>query len=108
MRCSLLVLLGVLTALPAEAADGPRVVHVYVALADNENQGIVPVPPKLGNGEDPGNNLYWGAAYGVRTYFKRHPDWAQVAVLADFSTAIVERVVFKHRTMNAFVVADAY
>src|SRR5262245_12901887 len=29
-----------------------RVIHVLVALCDNVNQGIVPVPPRLGNGED--------------------------------------------------------
>lgn len=40
-----------------------RVIHVLVALCDNENQGIVPVPAFLGNGEDPQKNLYWGAAY---------------------------------------------
>ena len=28
-----------------------RVIHVLVALCDNENQGIVPVPASLGNGE---------------------------------------------------------
>jgi len=46
-------------------------VHVFVALADNKNQGIVPVPARLGNGQDPANNLYWGAAFGVKTFFKR-------------------------------------
>ena len=35
-----------------------RTVHVFVALADNQNQGIIPVPAKLANGEDPGPNLY--------------------------------------------------
>ena len=42
------------------SAQSPRIVHVFVALADNVNQGIVPVPAKLGNGEDPVHNLYWG------------------------------------------------
>jgi hypothetical protein len=27
-----------------------RTVHVFVALADNQNQGIMPVPARLGNG----------------------------------------------------------
>jgi len=35
-----------------------RVIHILVALCDNENQGIVPVPKAIGNGQDPGNNLY--------------------------------------------------
>src|SRR5215813_9455895 len=43
--------------------DGkPRTVHVFVALADNDHQGIVPVARILGNGEDPEHNLYWGSA----------------------------------------------
>jgi hypothetical protein len=43
-----------------------RVVHVFVALADNQHQGIVPVPAKLGNGDSPLTNLYWGATFGVK------------------------------------------
>ena len=45
---------------PAFAASqtAPRVVHVFVALADNHHQGIVPVPAKLGNGDVPSDNLY--------------------------------------------------
>ncbi len=46
-----------------------RTVHVFVALADNQHQGIVPVPAHLGNGEDASNNLYWGSAYGVKAFF---------------------------------------
>src|SRR5215469_18879558 len=57
------------------AQSVPRTVHVFVALADNKNQGIVPVAARLGNGEDPANNLYWGSAYGVKTFFARSADW---------------------------------
>src|SRR5256885_8961765 len=39
------------------AQSQPRTVHVFVALADNKNQGIVPVAAILGNGEDPQHNL---------------------------------------------------
>jgi hypothetical protein len=35
------------------AKSSPRVVHVFVALADNQHQGIVPVTVALGNGSDP-------------------------------------------------------
>ena len=49
----------------------PVVIHVVVALCDNANQGIVPVPNKLGDGRDPGSNLYWGALYGLRTHITR-------------------------------------
>ena len=43
-------------------AQNVRTVHVFMALADNQHQGIIPVPPKLGNGEDAERNLYWGSA----------------------------------------------
>jgi len=47
------------------------VIHVFVALADNVNQGIVPVSPSLGDGDNPKTNLYWGAAFGVKTFFAK-------------------------------------
>jgi len=46
-------------------------VHIIVVLADNANQGIVPVPETLGDGMTPRTNLYWGALYGVKSYFRR-------------------------------------
>lgn len=58
--------------------NGLRTIHVFVALADNEHQGIVPVAAKLGNGEDAEHNLYWGSAYGIKTFFSRSPDWKRV------------------------------
>ena len=48
-----------------------KTIHVHVASCDNKYQGIVPVPSKIGNGQDPNNNLYWGCGYGIRTYFKK-------------------------------------
>jgi hypothetical protein len=48
--------------------NNARVIHVLVALCDNEFQGIVPVLAHLGNGEDTAKNLYWGAMYGVKSY----------------------------------------
>ena len=45
-----------------QAQRPARLVHVFVALADNAHQGIVPVPAALGNGDDAAQNLYWGAA----------------------------------------------
>ncbi len=46
-------------------------IHIIVALCDNKYQGIIPVPKSIGNGQDSKNNLYWGTAYGIKTYFKR-------------------------------------
>jgi len=84
------------------------VIHVFVALCDNKNQGIVPVPSKIGNGQDPLNNLYWGAAYGVKTFFKKSTDWTIVQSQPNPANSILERSVFKHKNKDVFIVADAY
>jgi hypothetical protein len=85
-----------------------RTVHVFVALADNQRQGIIPVPAKLGNGEDPERNLYWGSAYGVKTYFTRSAEWRRVRCEQGPKNEILERCVFQHRAARVYLVADAY
>jgi hypothetical protein len=85
-----------------------RMIYVVVALCDNVNQGIVPVPPALGNGDDPARNLYWGARFGVRTFFGRSRDWRLVESTPNPAPNILERLVFKHRRLDALLVADAY
>jgi hypothetical protein len=85
-----------------------RTVHVFVALADNQHQGIVPVAPILGNGDDPQHNLYWGSAYGVKAFFSRSSEWERLACTAKPKTEILERCVFKYRGGNVYLVADAY
>jgi hypothetical protein len=92
--------------LPAQ--EQPRVVHVFVALADNQNQGIVPVPARLGNGEDAERNLYWGAAGGVKTYFRRSAEWTLLQSGYKPKSEVLERCIFKHKTKNVYLVADAY
>lgn len=37
----------------------PLIVHVFVPLCDNDNQGIVPVSASLGDGQNLKTNLYW-------------------------------------------------
>jgi hypothetical protein len=86
----------------------PRVVHVFVALADNQNQGIVPVPAALGNGSDPARNLYWGAAFGVKTFFKASQEWQPVWSGHGSKDAILERCVFRNTSKDVFLIADAY
>lgn len=85
-----------------------KLVHVLVALCDNVHQGIVPVSAALGNGEDPERNLYWGAAFGVKTFFAKSKDWRLVSDTRDPKYAVMERLIFKHRTRDVFMVADAY
>ncbi len=85
-----------------------KLVHVLVALCDNENQSIVPVSAALGNGSDPERNLYWGAAYGIKTFFSKSKDWQLVSDTREPKYAVMERLVFKHRSRNVYLVADAY
>jgi hypothetical protein len=93
-RRLLLPLLAILLlgkAASAEPAPG-KLIHVVVAFCDNKFQGIVPVSEKIGNGDDPANNLYWGAAYGVKTFFLKSRDWTLVAKTANLKPGILERV----------------
>lgn len=89
-------------------AHAQKIIHVYVALCDNDSQGIVPVPKKIGNGNDPDNNLYWGCGYGVRSYFKASDDWQLVRKAKAPRINIMERCIFKHRRYNAYLIADAW
>jgi hypothetical protein len=85
-----------------------KTVHVYVALCDNKYQGIIPVPKRLGDGEDARNNLYWGAACGVKTFFKRSRDWKLLYSIENLNNYVLERCIFKHRFESVLLVADAY
>ena len=85
-----------------------RTIHVFVALADNQHQGIVPVAAVLGNGEDAQRNLYWGSSYGVKTFFSRSPEWERVLCTQKPKDQILERCVFKYRAADVYLIADAY
>jgi len=82
-------------------------IHIMVALCDNQYQGIVKVPKGIGNGQDPNSNLYWGCGYGVRTYFRKSAEWKEVKRYK-VSDVCLERIVFKHKTKDFYLVADAY
>jgi hypothetical protein len=87
----------------------PKTIHVFVALCDNLNQGIVPVPAKIGNGQDPRNNLYWGAGYGVKNFFDRKTkDWVLVKKIPSDNPKILERILFKHKSQEVYLLAEAY
>jgi hypothetical protein len=87
--------------------SGINTIHVFVALCDNKYQGIIPVPASIGNGRDFNNNLYWGCSGGVRSYFKNSNDW--VLLKRYFVDSIrLERIVFKNKSENYYIVADAY
>ena len=104
----LILLSGIPACSDIFADSRPRVIHVFTVLCDNKSQGIVPVPARLGDGDDPHNNLYWGAAYGVKTYFQRSREWRLIESVPNVNHVIPERVVFRHRMKNAYLIADAY
>lgn len=94
----------------AVATAKPLVVHVSVALCDNEHQGIVPVPAAIGNGRDPRNNLYWGADFGVKSWMLRHEKWQRVEASGAKPPAVLERLVLR-KTIDGrvvYLVADAW
>ena len=95
-------------------AGRPLVAHVHVALADNTHQGIVPTHvPSLGDGQNPKTNLYWGALYGVRSYFPKKAGWRRVAKLSG-PEGVLERLVLRTRMrrsgkrVTVYLVADAW
>jgi len=89
--------------------NGIKTIHVLVALCDNKYQGIVPVPSSIGNGQDPKNNLYWGAGYGVKSFFiSKSENWQLISTQQSPLENILERILFKHRTKDIYLLADAY
>lgn len=84
-----------------------KTIHVLVALCDNKYQGIVPVPAKIGNGQDPNNNLYWGCAFGIRSYFKNSKSWTLIKRYS-IDSIKMERLIFKNKNAGYYLVADAY
>ena len=95
-------------------AGKPLVAHVVVALADNEYQGIVPVPTALGDGDRPQSNLYWGAMYGVKGFLKRSPEWRAVPLQASGDARVLERVLFRRdmvrdgKPVTVYLLAEAW
>jgi hypothetical protein len=96
------------------AAGKPLVAHVIVALCDNQYQGIVPVPKAIGDGDDPNNNLYWGAGYGVKTFFRRSAEWKTIPIAASDNSKVLDQAVFKReisrngKIVTAYVFAEAW
>ncbi len=103
-----LTFLGGIDANISTSFAGTKTIHILVALCDNRYQGIVPVSQSLGNGQNPSSNLYWGAAYGIKTFFKKQPEWQLINQTKNISPEILERIVFKHKSQKAYLIADAY
>lgn len=90
---------------PIHAAE---VIHVFVALCDNASQGIIPVPAKIGDGDKPDANLYWGCSEGVRSWFSASKKWKRLPAVESPKPEILERVLFKHRERDVYLIADAW
>lgn len=108
MRKKVIFLFSFFLLLLSVSAQQIQTIHVMVALCDNKYQGIVKVPKGIGNGQDPNNNLYWGCGYGIRTYFRKSADWKEVKRYKNIDDICLERIVFKHKTKNCYLIADAY
>jgi hypothetical protein len=100
-------LLLLIMSLSFTAQTKEKIIHIFTALCDNKTQGIVKVPAAIGDGDKPESNLYWGALYGIKTYFKKSANWKLIQS-TKVDDVILERLVFKHRTENVYLVADAY
>lgn len=86
----------------------PKSVRVFVALCDNKTQGIIPVGEKIGNGDDPDANLYWGCSDGFGSYFKRSSKWDVVKSEKDISHSVMRRMELKHKEGDIVLLVDAY
>jgi hypothetical protein len=90
------------------ASAEPARIHVFVALADNDAQGIAKVPAKIGNGDDPKNNLYWGCSEALPPVLRASRDWKHVSTGPGPKPTVLERAIFLHRAGKFEIVADAY
>jgi hypothetical protein len=103
---TLLSILFIASAVLTQAA--PKQVRVFVALCDNKTQGIMPVGEKIGNGDDPESNLYWGCSDGFGSFFRHSSRWKVTASDKDVSATILRRLTLRHAEGDIDLVADAY
>lgn len=86
-----------------------KTIHVHVALCDNKSQGIAPVPDRIGDGNQPDENLYWGCGYGIKRFFTHKiNDWVLIAEEQNSQGTIMERLLFKKKGKEVYLLADAY
>ncbi|MFT5905727.1 MAG: hypothetical protein ACI9E1_001327 [Cryomorphaceae bacterium] len=89
-----------------------KVIHVFVALCDNQTQGIQPVGKAIGDGDKPDANLYWGCSDGMPRYFAKSKLWKKLEThkpqSIDKTSPIMRRIIFQHNRTGTLLVADAY
>ncbi len=52
--------------------------------------------------------MYWGAAFGVRTFFKKAPVWKEVLFFKQPNKFVLERSIFQNQADGVLLLADAY
>ena len=104
----LLLGLALLVGIGGSQPTSARTVHVFLALCDNANQGIVPVPATLGNGQDPQRNLYWGAMFGLKTFLGKSAEWEKQAIITAKRAHVLDHVLFKHKASGTLLFAEAF
>jgi hypothetical protein len=93
---------------PLAAAEEKRIA-VFVGLCDNATQGIVKVGARIGDGDKPADNLYWGCSDGMKSYFKSSKRWKlERSDTATGDDRILERLTFRHVSGGAVLVAEAW
>lgn len=100
------LLLFLLLTLTAHAE--PVRLQVFIALADNRTQGILPVPAKIGNGDDADANLYWGCSEALKPVLRASADWKLTRTEKNPSPDVLERAVFTHRSGRWELVAQVF
>lgn len=86
----------------------PKKVAVFVALCDNATQGIVPVPAKIGDGNQPAANLYWGCSDGFAGCFHASKAWKLLRKEVPEDKRIFERLVYLHESGDIELTAEAW
>jgi hypothetical protein len=93
----------------APLAAAEKRIAVFVGLCDNATQGIVKVGAKIGDGDKPADNLYWGCSDGLRSHFKASKRWKlEKSETATGDDRILERLTFRHVSGDAVLVAEAW
>ena len=90
------------------ASAEPVKIQVFVALADNRTQGIIPVPPKIGDGDDADANLYWGCSEALKPVLRASGDWKLTGVEKNPLPVVLERATFSHRSGRWEMVVNVY
>ncbi len=109
MRNYLILVLFYLSFCSNISFGAEKTIGVFVALADNESQGIVKVPKAIGNGDDPEKNLYWGTAEGLKGVFDKSKDWSlKEKIDSPTDQDILRTRTYQHKNKKAALIAKAY